>query len=46
MFWLRNRQPQYWSQRPATPEADTVDLLAMLDAAGERARPVRSDADS
>ena len=43
MFWLRNRQPQYWSQRATAPEADTVDLLALLDAAGERARLVRSD---
>ena len=43
MFWLRNRQPQYWSGRATAPEADTVDLLALLDAAGERARLVRSD---
>ena len=43
MFWLRNRQPQYWSQRAVAPEADTADLLALLDAAGERARTVRSD---
>jgi hypothetical protein len=42
IFWLRNRQPQYWSGRAAAPEGDTVDLLALLDAAGERARRVRS----
>jgi len=42
MFWLRNRQPQFWSGRAIAPEADTVDLLALLDAAGERARRARS----
>jgi len=46
IFWLRNRQPQYWSQRTTAPEADTVDLLALLDAAGERARPTRPNARS
>ena len=46
MFWLRNRQPQYWSGRTAAPEADTVELLALLDAAGERARSVRPDTGS
>jgi len=46
MFWLRNRQPRYWTGRAAAPEADTVELLALLDAAGERARAVRRDAGS
>ena len=46
MFWLRNRQPQYWSGRTTAPEADTVDLLALLDAAGERARAGRSNESS
>ena len=46
IFWLRNRQPQYWSGRVAAPKADTVDLLDLLDAAGERARSARSDVSS
>ena len=38
IFWLRNRQPRFWSGRAATAEVDTVDDIALLDAAGERAR--------
>ena len=39
VFWLRNRQPGRWRDKPA-PEPDTVshDMLAELEAAGERAR--------
>jgi len=44
IFWLRNRQPQFWSGRPKPPEDDEVDLIAALDAAGERARLARSGA--
>jgi hypothetical protein len=38
IFWLRNRQPQFWGGRPQTPQDHPDDLLAALDAAGERAR--------
>jgi hypothetical protein len=41
MFWLRNRQPQAWGGRPAAAQDNTIDLLAILDAAGERARKAR-----
>jgi hypothetical protein len=37
IFWLRNRQPQYWRGRAWAPEDDRDDLIAALDAAGERA---------
>ena len=32
MFWLRNRQRQYWQAKPEVSDDDTV---ALLDAAGE-----------
>ena len=39
MFWLRNRQPTKWRHRVVdTPAVDTGELLALLEAAGERAR--------
>ena len=39
MFWLRNRQRQYWQARAeAAPEFVDDDLAAALDAAGERLR--------
>ena len=41
IFWLRNRQPGTWSQRVPTASDEAVDLLALLDAAGERARGAR-----
>jgi hypothetical protein len=44
IFWLRNRQPQSWNGRPKAPEADQDDLIAVLDAAGERVRLARSEA--
>jgi hypothetical protein len=38
MFWLRNRQRQYWQARAeATPEV-ADDMVALLDAAGESMR--------
>ena len=36
IFWLRNRQPQFWSGRPKAPQDDQDVLIAALDAAGER----------
>jgi hypothetical protein len=45
IFWLRNRRPQTWQPRAddADDRADegTPDMVALLDAAGERARPDR-----
>jgi hypothetical protein len=40
IFWLRNRRRENWNVREAaTPEgADSETLIAILDAAGERAR--------
>jgi len=40
MFWLRNRQRQYWQARAeAPPEPEVVDdMAARLDAAGESMR--------
>ena len=41
VFWLRNRQSEYWQARAeAPPELEVIDddLAAMLDAAGERMR--------
>ena len=38
VFWLRNRQRQYWSLKAeASPEGED-DLVAALDAAGEKMR--------
>ncbi len=38
MFWLRNRQRQYWQAKAeATPEV-ADDMVAALDAAGESMR--------
>lgn len=42
IFWLRNRQPRAWSGRPAASQDNTADLMAILDAAGERARNARA----
>ena len=40
MFWLRNRQREYWQARPGAPLAPEVvdDMAALLDAAGESMR--------
>ncbi len=40
MFWLRNRQRDYWQARPEAPlEPEIVDdMAARLDAAGESMR--------
>ena len=39
IFWLRNRRPE-WSDKGA-PEGNASDLMAELEAAGERARNAR-----
>ena len=40
IFWLRNRRPDLWgNRRPANDAVDDgYDMIARLDAAGERAR--------
>jgi hypothetical protein len=38
MFWLRNRQRQYWRAKPEPMPEVVIDDIALLDAAGERAR--------
>ena len=38
IFWLRNRRRQTWRDAPNDPPSDTVDDLALLDAAGESVR--------
>jgi hypothetical protein len=40
IFWLRNRQPRYWNGR-GEMQPDGMDDIALLDAAGERARQER-----
>ena len=35
IFWLRNRQRQFWSEKAATEPERTSDFIAVLDAAGE-----------
>jgi hypothetical protein len=46
IFWLRNRRRQSWRDRGEIPDDDGVDLLAVLDAAGERvARARRKEGD-
>ena len=38
MFWLRNRRHQSWNEKPTAAPDAAVDEVALLDAAGERAR--------
>jgi hypothetical protein len=38
MFWLRNRQRQYWQARAEAPLEVVDDMVALLDAAGESMR--------
>jgi hypothetical protein len=41
MFWLRNRQRQYWQARAEAPLEVVDDMAALLDAAGESMRHAR-----
>jgi hypothetical protein len=38
MFWLRNRQRQYWQAKAEAPLEVVDDMAALLDAAGESMR--------
>ena len=38
MFWLRNRQREYWQARAEAPPEVDDDRAARLDAAGESMR--------
>lgn len=46
IFWLRNRRPDMWRERTDTASDRSADLIAELDAAGERARQERLKARS
>jgi hypothetical protein len=37
IFWLRNRQRRRWSDRSEPAPEESVDMVALLDAAGEQA---------
>ena len=41
VFWLRNRRRQDWREKIEHEHNASTDMLAQLDAAGERARNVR-----
>jgi hypothetical protein len=41
IFWLRNRRRRQWSERADRDNTAAEELLAVLEAAGERARNVR-----
>lgn len=41
IFWLKSRQPAKWHDRAEHGQDDASELLAALDAAGERAKNVR-----
>ena len=38
IFWLRNRRRESWGDRVPVSSDNSVDMIAELDAAGERAR--------
>ena len=38
IFWLRNRRRESWGDRVPVSDDDSYDMIAELDAAGERAR--------
>ncbi len=40
-FWLKSRQPERWRERLAHDDDAPADMLASLDAAGERVKNVR-----
>lgn len=41
LAWLKSRQPETWRDRVESGQGGTAELLASLEAAGERARNVR-----
>jgi hypothetical protein len=42
MFWLRNRQQKMWGRRIEDSSRGAEELLALLEAAGERVRAMRA----
>ena len=48
IFWLRNRRRGSWGDRVPVSDDDSYDMIAELDAAGERARrePIPSSTDA
>ena len=43
LFWLKSRQPDRWRERVEHDNEAPAEMLASLDAAGERAKNVRRD---
>jgi hypothetical protein len=41
LFWLKSRQPDWWRERIEHDHLAPAEMLASLDAAGERAKNVR-----
>jgi hypothetical protein len=41
LFWLKSRQPDRWRERIEHDHLAPAEMLASLDAAGERAKNVR-----
>lgn len=41
IFWLRNRQPDKWRRPVVEAQVDYGEMLALLEAAGERVRRAR-----
>jgi len=41
IFWLKSRQPERWRERVEQGDDAVAEMLATLDAAGERAKNVR-----
>jgi hypothetical protein len=48
IFWLRNRRRESWGDRAPVSDDGSYDMIAELDAAGERARrePIPSSTDA
>lgn len=41
LFWLKSRQPDRWRERSEDDQPKPAEMMASLDAAGERAKHVR-----
>ena len=41
IFWLKSRQPERWRERVEQDDDAVAEMMAALDAAGERAKNVR-----
>ncbi|MCV4566585.1 hypothetical protein OFB72_28960, partial [Escherichia coli] len=41
LFWLKSRQPDRWRERIEHDHVASAEMMALLDAAGERVKNVR-----